>query len=171
MGIPENHPAIVEAVKRGLILPSPGATTQSAEESDQAGELAGGSFWRVPAGIEFRVGVRTVAEANKRSWRGRSNRTRDARAAVSKLLGPFLRAAADVAEHYHAGGPLDVVLTRLGGKLLDRTVNLPSALKATEDAVALMLGADDGDPRWRCRCEQEPCGLVGVRVRITKGTA
>lgn len=168
MGIPENHPAIVEAVRRGLIRPSP-AAAPPADEPDQAGELAAGSFWRVAGGVEFRVGVRTASEANQRGWQGKSRRTHAARLAVSRLLGPFLRAVADVAEHYHAGGTLDVVLTRVGGKRLDPTVNLPSALKATEDAVALMLGADDGDPRWRCRCEQETGGLVGVRVRVTKG--
>ena len=50
-------------------------------------------------------------------------------------------------------------------------MNLPSSLKGVEDAVALMLGADDGDPRWRCVCAQEPGGRAGVRVRISKGAA
>jgi hypothetical protein len=169
MGLSESHPAIQDAIRKGLIPAPPAA------ESDQVGGLAAASFAhcgdvsQFAVGVEFVVGLATKCEANGRSWQGRSRRTGEARRALSRTLGRHLRALAPLAEHYHAGGPLDVVLTRLGGKLLDRTVNLPSALKAAEDAVALMLGADDGDPRWRCHCEQEPGGPVGVRVRITKG--
>ena len=171
MGIPENHPAILQALQRGLILPPPGAPVPEPEADPS---LVEPSYWRCgidPYAVEFRVPLRTMSEANQRVWQGRSRRTGEARKAVSRLFGEALRLLVELAEHYHGGGALDVVLTRLGGKALDRTVNLPSALKGVEDAVALMLGADDGDHRWRCRCEQEPGGRVGVRIRITKGAA
>ena len=68
--------------------------------------------------------------------------------------------AALFAAHYHNGGALAITFTRLGGRRLDKS-NLSVALKASEDAVCLMLGADDGDPRWQPTWEQEPGGAVG----------
>lgn len=115
------------------------------------------------------VPVATVSEANQRQWRGRSGRTGTQRAAVSKVLGPALGMLAPFADHYHRGGVLNVTLTRLGGQRLDTLANLGSALKAIEDAVALMLGASDGDPRWKAKAEQEPGGPVGVRIELTAG--
>lgn len=45
-------------------------------------------------------------------------------------------------------------------------MNLPSALKGVEDAVAFLIGADDADPRWRCECRQEPGGPLGVKIEL-----
>lgn len=111
------------------------------------------------------VPLATAVEVNDRNWRARSARTHAARRAVSRVLGPHLRALAPLAEHYHRGGALRVTLTRLGGRKCDRS-NLPTALKAVEDALAMTLGADDGDARWRASFEQEPGGLVGVQITL-----
>ncbi len=111
--------------------------------------------------------VETSSEANGREWRKRSNRTQAARRVVSAQLGRDLVYLAVFAAHYHAGGALRITFTRLGGRKLDRS-NLPTALKATEDALCLMLGADDGDPRWQPAWEQEPGGAVGVRVELAR---
>jgi len=119
-------------------------------------------------GVAFTLPVATASEANGRDWRARSARTTQARAVVSRCLGPHLRRLAPFADHYHAGRPLGVRLVRLGGRRLDRTANLGPALKAVEDAVALMLGADDGDPRWQSEADQEPGGPAGVRVEFAR---
>ncbi len=107
----------------------------------------------------------TVSEANGRDWKKRSARTQQARRIVSKELGCRLDYLAPFARHYHAGRKLRITLVRLGGRKLD-AANLGGALKATEDAVALMLGADDGDPRWLVEFAQQPGGLCGVRVEV-----
>jgi hypothetical protein len=109
--------------------------------------------------LTFIIPVATVSETNQRSWKGKAARAGSQRRTVSKHLGRQLRNLALLAEHYHAGGALDVVITRLGGRKLDVMANL-------EDAVCLMIGADDGDPRWRCRAEQQPGGLIGVRIEL-----
>lgn len=114
--------------------------------------------WTVP--------IVTTTEVNDRNWKGRSARTHAARRAVSKVFGEHLAALVPFAEHYHQCRPLRIVFTRLGGRKCDRS-NLPTAIKAVEDALALMLGADDGDPCWRPEFEQEPgSGLVGVRIEL-----
>jgi hypothetical protein len=72
------------------------------------------------------------------------------------------------AVHYHSGKALRITFTRLGENRLDRA-NLSTALKATEDAIAYMLGANDGDDRWQSTYEQEDSALIGVRVEIQIG--
>lgn len=107
----------------------------------------------------------TASEANGREWRKRSSRAQNARRIVSREFGCRLDYLAPFARHFHAGRPLSVKLTRLGGRKLD-AANLGPALKATEDAIALMLGADDGDSRWRVEFHQEPHSPVGVRIEL-----
>lgn len=107
----------------------------------------------------------TTAEVNGRDWHSRSARTQAARRAVSRVFGPTLRHLAPFAEAYHAGRVLRATLTRLGGRGLDPG-NLPTALKAAEDAVCLLIGADDGDNRWAPVYRQEPGGAWGVRVEL-----
>ena len=58
--------------------------------------------------------------------------------------------------------PLRATFTRLGGRKLD-TSNLPSSMKAVEDAVCMYLGIDDGSPLWLPTFAQEPGGQVGVK--------
>lgn len=111
------------------------------------------------------VGVETRSETNKRSWKDRNRRTIAARKAVSWLFGRTLAHVAPFAAHYHAGKPLRVVFTRLAPHRLDRG-NVSPALKAVEDAVALYLGADDGDDRWQAEYGQEHNPKIGVRVMM-----
>jgi len=107
----------------------------------------------------------TSSEINGRDWEARSRRSNAAWKAVSQALGPHLRDLAPIAESYHSGETITIRLTRIGGRKLDRS-NLPTALKATEDAVAFLIGADDGDPRWQAEWDQEPGGPMGVRIEV-----
>jgi hypothetical protein len=119
----------------------------------------------------FTIPVEAPSLANDRDWKVRNRCAGAHRKAVSKALGPWLTTLAAYAVHYHRGGVLLVRVVRLGGRKLDRGANLPAALKYVEDGVALMLGADDGDPRWRCEFDQEPGGPVGVRVELSRWAA
>lgn len=123
---------------------------------------------RADGALVFDVPCVMPSLANSREWRTRNRVAQAHRRAVSRGLGPHLRLLAPFAEHYHANRPLAVLLTRLGGQALDRTANLPAALKYIEDALALMLGADDGAAHWVCRCEQLPGGLTGARIELRR---
>ncbi len=113
------------------------------------------------------VPVVTKAEVNqggsRGGWRTARQRTINAHNRISKALGAKLEYLAPFGVHYHKGGALRITITRLGGQRLDR-VNLGSALKAAEDAVAKHLGADDGDERWHLVTDQRPGGLIGIRI-------
>lgn len=155
--------------RRGVKLPAP------------AGKAKGRGKRGKPALLPFRIDathagrarrlvielpVRTVSEANQRAWRERSNRTREARAVVSRCLGPHLRTLAAYAEHYHGGGVLKVTFTRVGGSPIDAMANLGASLKHCEDALCLLLGTDDGDKRWQAAAEQAAGKAVGVRIEL-----
>ena len=86
--------------------------------------------------------------------------------AVQSVLGPNLEKLVPFAWSYHEGHALRIVYTRLGGRGLDAFDNLPRSLKGVQDVLAGALMADDRDPRWQARAEQEPGGLVGVRIEI-----
>jgi hypothetical protein len=111
------------------------------------------------------IPFRSASEANGRDWRARSRRSGEAWKAVSRTLGPHLGLLASFAEAYHADKGLMIKFVRLGGRKMDKS-NLPAAMKGVEDALAFMLGADDGDPRWHTDFDQEPGGLVGVRIEV-----
>jgi hypothetical protein len=154
---------LAEAERRGLVLTTaagdvigPGDPTPGRERLAEASFTPPGA-WVVP--------LRTASESNQRDWRAKSARTQAARRAVSKALGPHLRHLAAFADHFHSGGALGVTLTRIAPKRLDRG-NAFAAMKAVEDAVALMLGADDGDPRWRLDACQEVGPGYGVEVSL-----
>jgi hypothetical protein len=164
--IDPQHPAIAQAVARGL-LPTGALPAGGRQGKREKPELVEASATAVPNfGFAWVIPCEVPSLANSRDWRTRNRVTQAHRRAVSRALGRHLTTLAYYAEHYHRGGVLRVTLTRLGGKALDRTANLPAALKYIEDAVCLMLGADDGAANWVCRCEQEPGGKVGVRVTI-----
>jgi hypothetical protein len=106
----------------------------------------------------------TRSEANESKWTRKMSRKLSAKRAVRETLGPHLMLLVPFAEAYHQGQALKVVLTRLGGRTLDRC-NLPTSMKAVEDMIAGALLADDGSPQWHVSYEQEP-GEVGVKVEI-----
>lgn len=127
---------------------------------------------------KFTMPIETASEINLRDWRKRSKRSDVAWRAVSKMLGAHLDFVSIFSGKYHgtrerAVGkgrqteprPIKLRFIRIGGKRLDPS-NLPTALKAVEDAVAFIMGADDGDPRWCAKWEQEPGPAVGVRVEL-----
>lgn len=109
--------------------------------------------------------IETASEANGRKWRERSHRNKEARRIVSKEIGCRWEYFHRFPVAYHRGERIKLIFTRLGGRKLDKA-NIGSALKQTEDALALMFGANDGDDRWDASHEQQPGGLKGVRIEI-----
>jgi hypothetical protein len=168
--IDPRHPAIRAARERGLIPPQSGDDLPPGrgkhppmvEPSFGCARGAGGAVlsavWVIP--------VRTVSEANARGRWAQAGRVHGQRSAVCRALAPCWRVAGPLGDHYRSGRPLRVELVRLGGRGLDRGVNLPRALKAIEDATCLVLGTDDGSPLWRVSWGQEAGGPWGVRVTI-----
>ncbi len=165
MGVPENHPAIVAARQRGLI-PSESPELERKPKRERP-ELAG--TWHEVFTTTWQIGVEVPSLANSREWRLRNRVAQSHRKAVSWSLGSALYDLAPLATRYHLGGKVRVTLTRLGGRALDRHDNLPAALKYVLDAVCLMIGADDADPRLLVAHAQEPGGGYGVRIEITEG--
>lgn len=113
--------------------------------------------------ITFTIPLRTVSGMNAREhWRARMRRVR--------------------AEHtttvYYAGlalvkvkMPCVVTLTRVSSGTLD-TDNLASALKGVRDAVAKLIGVDDGDVsrvQYRYAQEKGKRGSYSVRVDVHEG--
>jgi len=109
--------------------------------------------------------IPTVSEINHRDWKARSRRSNVAWNVVSQCLGKHLDYLSHISRHYHCGRPIRVKLTRLATRRLDNS-NLGPAVKATEDAVAFMLGADDGDARWLSEFSQEVGSVIGVRLEL-----
>lgn len=119
------------------------------------------------AGAVFVVPCEVPSLSNSRDWRVRNRVAQAHRRAVSRALGPKLTWLAPLAFHLHdRGGAVRCRLTRLGGRKLDPTANLPASLKYVEDGACLLLGIDDADPRWVCTCHQEPGGSAAVGVRV-----
>lgn len=156
---------IKDLVARGIIaappVPKKAAKVELVEEAftappdGQAGPLA------------FMVPLKTVSETNERGqWHKKAHRTGNTRRIVSRVLGKRLRYLVPFAEAFHAGRVVCVTLTRYGGQGLDRLANLGAALKAVEDAVAIMLGADDGAGNWKAVPEQKPGGPYGVLIEL-----
>jgi hypothetical protein len=152
---------LADLIAKGLI-PAP----KKGGKKPKGGELVEASF---TAPATWVIPLKTVSEANSRGWHGKAARTQAARRAVTQALGRHLAAVVPYAEAYHAGRAVRVTITRLGGAKLDAMSNLGAALKAVEDAVALVMGADDGAPNWRCRAEQEPGGAFGVCIQLDTG--
>lgn len=129
------------------------------------------SFTGPPTGqvgpVSFVVPVKTVSETNTRDRFKKNARTVTIRRAVSHTLGKHLRYLTPFAEAYHSGRVVRVLFKRLGGQGLDAMANLGPSMKAAEDALALMLGADDGSANWQSRCEQEPGGDYGILIVIS----
>lgn len=110
--------------------------------------------------------VETKNETNERVWRAKHRRAGAAWTAVRKAIGPRLDMLAPFAVHLAIDKPLRVKFIRLGGRKLDRS-GIPAACKGVEDAVAWVLGIDDGSPLWRPDWDQEIGGATGVRIEVT----
>jgi hypothetical protein len=111
------------------------------------------------------VPFESKSETNQRQWQARSRRSCQAWKAVRKAIGRRITDLCTFCASYASGSALRVTFTRLGGRKMDRS-NLPAAMKGCEDAIAYLLGADDGSPQWHAFFEQEPGGEVGVRIDV-----
>lgn len=164
-------PADIEA----KILATPGVKFYGQEQAVEVAEkprkmkpkelVEPGIAW-IGRALVLIVAVETKNEINQRAWQGRNRRAGAAWMAVRKAVGGNLATIGGFALHFANGNPLRVTFTRLGGLKLDQMVNLGAALKGCEDAIAYLLGADDGSPLWIANAKQEPGGLVGVRIEI-----
>lgn len=121
----------------------------------------------VPHGntLTITVPIETVNESNGRDWKARSRRSGQAWKLVRKSV--KLEHLAFFEARIRQAMPVYARFTRLGGRKLDPMVNLPSALKGVEDAMAFLLGVDDGSTLWIPECGQETGGLVGVRIVLS----
>lgn len=117
--------------------------------------------------VSFVVPVYTTSETNERDRHKKNARTVSIRTAVSRTLGKYLKYLVPFAEAYHSGQTVRVLFKRLGGQGLDRMANLGPSMKAVEDALALMMGVDDGSPKWKAACDQEPGGDYGVLIVLS----
>ena len=105
-------------------------------------------------------GLRTVSEMNmreshwsraKRSSLQRNHVTLVLRGTVAKMMAPM--------------APLVVTMTRLAPSSGLDSDNLVSSMKHVRDAIAKVIGIDDGDPRIDWRVEQKR-GSWGIEIRI-----
>jgi hypothetical protein len=150
----------------GVVVCGPGSLVQTpADHIPEVKEMVEPGVGIVGGTLVAFIPCVTRSEANESKWTRKMARKLSAKRAVRETLGPHLAMLVPFAEAYHQGKALRVVLTRLGGRTLDRC-NLPTSMKAIEDMIAGALLADDGSPAWHVSYEQEP-GAVGVKVEIS----
>ena len=114
------------------------------------------------------IPLRTARGQNAREhWGQRARRVKAEHEAVI----PMVRTECNRAG-INLSGRLVVTLTRVSAGTLDDDNN-QGALKGVRDAVAIVIGTDDNDPRIEWRYGQERCkrGHYGVRVEIEGRTA
>lgn len=115
-------------------------------------------------GLDFTVPIRIDSELNLPGhWRGRWARFAEHRQAV-ELGWPRVDGVPARLE-----APAVVTLTRLAPKrILDEHDNLRSGFKGAVDAIAGMLGLDDGDSRITWEYRQETSKAYGVRITVER---
>ena len=100
--------------------------------------------------IVIKLPVKTVSEANIRGhWAVKARRARKQR--QTALLFTQLAIRKFKPSWYPVTGKLQITLTRIGVRRLDRHDNLTRSFKAVVDGVADALKVDDGDERliWK----------------------
>ena len=108
--------------------------------------------------IEIKIPIRVVSEANQRChWATRHRRFKKQKDAVRLLLKPLIRG-------FSVDGKITITLTRYGKRKLD-TDNLAGAFKAVRDAIAKLLGIDDGSERLVWKYEQKK-GDYAIKIKI-----
>lgn len=112
--------------------------------------------------VEVEIPIRIESEMNRRDHWGVRRKRRQAHeeATYYTLLG-FGRVLQGIAQQPR----LAVTLTRLAPTRLDSD-NLASGFKFCRDAIANLLGIDDGDDRIDWRYRQERAHGYSARVRI-----
>lgn len=122
--------------------------------------------------IEVPITLPSVANLRENRW-ARARRTKTQRNAVTLALKSFDRRPfvnqcwAELVQ----GRSLTIVLTRIAPTpIRDKHDNLPMALKASVDAIAKVLGVDDGDElvSWEYRQKRGDAGDVGLEIEIFK---
>ena len=140
---------------------APGVTKPPAVPDGAVRSGAAPPPWRVTLTLP---GLGLTSRSNAREhWTTRRRRDRAEEVAVR------LAWAGAGLGGWHPPLPLTVVMVRLGGKPMDDD-NLGGAFKALRDALAELLGVDDGDPRVRWRPRQSPGPARSVRISITPKT-
>lgn len=116
--------------------------------------------------IEFSIpGLRVVSAANMREhWATRAARVRKERqnfalGVVAAGVGNQIR---EMPKLYRR---IEVTMTRLAPRRLDRADNLPYSMKSFVDALAALLGVDDGSDRLLVHFDQTK-GPYGLLVRL-----
>lgn len=130
--------------------------------------LTASKFAPVAAQFNFPVWTLTlplvvVSEANQREfWRKRHarNKAQQGRVAIEWLI---------AFGSSRPNAPCRVQFTKLGGQKLD-SGNLEGAFKHVQDAVARILGIDDGSDLITWTYDQQPGGEKGIRVEIVEGS-
>jgi hypothetical protein len=167
-------PRAADVITPSPVVPVEAAPQEKRKPAKAKAELLPDAFVPPPAGklwpVTFVVGVQTASEANEADWRNKSTRKGVIRSAVSRVLGKELAYLVPFSIAYHRGLPVRVHFVRLGGRRLDRLANLGTAMKAAEDTVCLILGADDGADNWKPTCDQEPGGPYGIRITLSLGS-
>lgn len=110
--------------------------------------------------IEFTVPIKVVSEANLREhWAVKAKRKTAQQVEMIVTLRNVLRQSPKVAF------PCVVRLTRIGARRMDSD-NLANGFKAVRDAIASVLGIDDGDPRITFQYDQEVIGKRQYAVKV-----
>jgi hypothetical protein len=112
--------------------------------------------------VTVRIPLRTKPEGNGREhWRAVAKRRKAEHNAVGLMLAKYGQALRMYNE------PLVCTMTRVSAGTLDSD-NLQSALKGVRDAVAKVLGVDDGGDavEWRYRQDKAQRGTWWVVIEI-----
>ena len=167
MGIIVDAATLADWERRGLIppqspTPPPGFVPAEPEDDGKPALLP--TIFSPPA--RWQIGLETRSLSNLRDWRQRNRLTNAARKAVSKAMGPHLRWLATFAEVLHQrAGKVHCTFTRVAPRMLDAS-NVPAALKPVEDALMLLMGADDGWHHWHPQWLQVVGPMMGVIVEM-----
>jgi len=133
---------------------------------EQSGKPKFVTFERIDDG--WLIPVRLESEANLGGKRSAAiSRKSAVKRSVWEHLGPDWRIWGPVGDAVRAGQPAEIRIVRVGGRVLD-TGNLWRAVKPVEDALAILLGCDDGWPAWKRSfvVDQEPGERWGVRIIV-----
>lgn len=170
MGIHLDPEEIRRWLREGLVTPEQlglvePAKPKVAKKPKGKPGLVAPSYALVEGWHRWEYPIVTVSESNAREWRKRSNRVKMAREIVSRHMSKQWSVYGPIGDVWRAGQTVYARFTRLGGHALD-AANVGPALKASEDAVCMMMGVNDTPPRWQATYHTQPGGEIGVRVEL-----
>ena len=116
--------------------------------------------------VTTEVPIRLVSEANQRDhWRVRNARKKSQQFVTSIMLSSIREKLVQVGGEW----PLDIVLTRVGPRKMDKDNNAGS-FKHVQDAIAKWFGFDDGDEtkvRWHYEQAIGKPSTMHIAIRAT----